>query len=296
MAIKEKTFSAFQIDLHYISTRKQVQYDSTKWDGQIFGDMLNRIYHLQETDKTLKFKDSWLMYLDYLEVDEHVIFGRFSSAGYGTNGALVHADTLQKRPNPKNIREGEEQYTYFLIRKTDGLLLLQGHIQLNRGKVQEYFERLGRPDLVLHNLTGINVCTLVDNDFFENIKALTSVDNIFVEITSKEESDENSAVKLMQKQVDKLKATHIKLDFRAKYSRKGLSNVIPFINEYKDKKGVTSIVVKGKLGLAEKSINLKESSEKYKRRIEVDRSNQPMIESVKTALVDVAGKRAALRR
>lgn len=296
MATRDRNFNAFQIDLHYLDNYDGNQVDAIKWDASIFQNVLTYINGLPLPDKTRRYKDSWLMYLDYLDYDEHYIFGRLASAEYGTTGELVHADSLHVRPNPKQVREGETQYTYFLIRKADGLLLMQGNLRLNRSKFEEYIEYYGDSIIKGNSLTYIQICTLVTESFFEGIRQLNSVNKIQIEVSNQEvAADENEAVRVLQGEATKTESTSVYLEFKAKYQRSGLKKVIPFVQEYKDKKGVTKIVVKGNLGGASKTISLEASQERYKKRVEVDNNNQPMLSSVEEVLREVAGQRASLR-
>ncbi|KPV60734.1 hypothetical protein QJ48_04200 [Paenibacillus sp. A3] len=295
MPTKIKNFYAYQIDLHYLKGRHQV--DAVKWDVTIVAQLIDHIYNLSDDQKTQRFHDSWLIYLDHFSNEMNYLFGRFAYAEYGTTGELIHADNLRRRPNPKNLREGETLYTYFLIRKSDGLFLLQSHSKLNRPRVEEYLEQFGEPIIRHSQLTYIQICTLLDSSFFDNIQALNSVNKVSIEVTTAQAAaDENAAVQLLQSEADRMDATTVKLDFSAKFRRSGLAGAVPFIRSYKDKPGVTKIVVKGKLAGAEKVIRMDESQEKYKRRVEVDGTGQPTLRSVETVLSQIAQARAPLRR
>ncbi|ASS69289.1 hypothetical protein [Paenibacillus sp. RUD330] len=295
MPAKRKSFYAYQIDLHFLDGQRQV--DSIKWDFTIMSTLMDHISQLPSAIKTERFHDSWLIYLDHFSIETNYLFGRFAYAEYGTTGELIHADNLTRRPNPKHLREGETIYTYFLIRKSDGLLLLQSHSKLNRPRIEEYIERFGDPVIRQNQLTYIQICTLLDNSFFENIQALNSVNKISIEVTTAQPAaDENAAVRALQDEAELTDATSVKLDFSAKYRRSGLAGAVPFVRRYKDKPGVTKIVVKGKLAGAEKVIRMDESQEKYKRSVEVDGTGQPTLRSVETVLFEIAQRRELLRR
>lgn len=296
MPQKPKRFNAYQIDLHYTSIAGRNQTDATMWDASIVSEIWNEIYSLTTEERTRRYNDSWLMYLDYLDEDQHYIFGRFLSAEYGTTGELLHADQLTLRPNPKLIREGETTATYFLIKKADGLLLLQSNIRLNRPRFDEYIETLGNEVIRRRNLTFIQICTLLQNNFFESIRQLNTVHKIEIEVSRSElAADENEAVRALQNDIEEISATDVKLEFEAKYQRAGLRGALPLVQKYKDQQGVTKIVVRGKLAGAEKVIKLDDSQEQYKKRVEVDTNNQPMLTSVENVLKEVANQRRNLR-
>lgn len=295
MATKHKSFYAFQIDMHYLDNSKHAT-DAIKWEPEIIVELFNGIYALPKEERTRRYRDSWLMYLDHLEDDEHYLFGRFLSAEYGTAGELVHADSLDLRPNPKLVREGETEATYFLIKKVDGLLLLQGNLRLNRPKMEEFIESLGHQVINAKGLTYIQICTLVENEFFDRIRELNTVHKLQIEVSRSEAvADENEAVRALQNDVEEIHATDVKLEFEAKYQRSGMLGVVPLIQRYKDQQGVTKIVVRGKIAGAEKIIRLDDSQEKYRRRVEVDGNNQPMLTSVGTTLREIARQRRPLR-
>ncbi|WP_440960565.1 hypothetical protein ACN6KS_22715 [Paenibacillus nitricinens] len=296
MSQKSKSFNAYQIDMHYLDNRARHEVDAIKWEPGIIAELFNSIFALTNEDRTIRFRDSWLMYLDHMEEDQDYIFGRFLSAEYGTVGELLHADNLTLRPNPKLIREGETESTYFIIKKVDGLLLLQSNIRLNRPRFEEYVEQLGQGVIAANTLTYIQVCTLVENNFFEGIRELNTIHKVEIEVSRSDVvADENEAVRALQNDVEEISATDVKLEFEAKYQRAGMQGVLPLVRKYKDQQGVTKIVVRGKLAGAEKVIKLDDSQEKYKRRVEVDRNNQPMLTSAELVLRDIAGQRRRLR-
>ncbi|RAR39652.1 hypothetical protein [Paenibacillus sp. MDMC362] len=295
MATKKRNFYAYQIDLHYLSGKKQ-QTDAIKWDPKVIKELLSHIISLPIADRTKHYHDSWLVYLDHYSEERLYYFGRFGSAEYGTNGELIHADNYTLRPNPKNIREGETQYTYFAIRKSDGLMLLQGNLKVNRSLVEEYFENLGKSVIHKNALTYIQICTLINSSFFNDVNSLDTVNKIQVEVTTTVPgADENEAVKEMQKEADKTNATTVKLEFTAKFRRSGLVSAVPFLKNYKDKPGVEKIVVRGKLAGAEKIIRMEDSQEKFKQTIEVDKNNQPKMKSVEIVLSGIMDVRKSLR-
>ncbi|MNW45490.1 hypothetical protein D3C74_227570 [compost metagenome] len=296
MPHKNKSFYAYQIDLHYLDETARNATDAILWNPDIVLELFQAMINLTKEERTVRFRDSWLMYLDHLEEDEHFIFGRFLSADYGTSGDLLHADSLELRPNPKGVREGETQATYFIIKKADGLLLLQSHLRLNRPKFDEYIERYGQQVIHNNNLTYIQVCTLVDQEFFERIRELNTVHKVEIEVSRTEVvADENPAVRALQNDVEEICATDVKLQFEAKYQRQGMLDVVPLLNRYQDQQGVTKIVVRGKLAGAEKVIRMDDSQEKYKRRVEVDQNNQAMLTSAENVLKEIAGARRPLR-
>ncbi|WP_017814445.1 hypothetical protein [Paenibacillus shenyangensis] len=296
MGTKHKSFNAYQIDLHYLDDSRHAT-DAVKWESDVMVDILNHIFNnLNEGQRTARYNDVWLMYLDHFEHDEHFIFGSFSSAEYGTIGELIHADDLTRRPNPKEIREGETESTYFIIRKSDGLMLLQVNQRLKRVRVDEYIERYGHVIINNANLTYLQICTLVETNFFNSIRELNTVHRIEIEVAKVETmADENEAVQALQGDLETISATTVKLKFEAKYQRSGLSGAIGLVKKYKDQPGVTKMVVRGKLAGAEKKINLEESQEKYTRRVEVDSNNQPMLSSIEVVLREIANSRRLLR-
>lgn len=296
MALKKRNFYAYQIDLHYQDNTNQVPVDAVKWDGEIVAEIFKYIIDLPMQLRTKKYHDSWLFYLDHLDIDEHFIFGRFCSANYGTKGELIHADNLSLRPNPKEVREGETESTYFLIRKSDGLLLLQGNLRLVRNKLDEYIEHFGGEVISRYNLSFVQVCTLVNESFFNSIASLNTVNKLEIEVTAKEETaDENEAVRALRNEAEEIRATNVKLEFSAKYQRSGIFNVLPLVRKYKSQPGITKIVVRGKVAGAEKVIKMSDSQEKYSPKLEMDANNQPMLSSVEQALRNIANSREKLR-
>src|SRR5690625_3352629 len=224
---KKINFSAFQFDLHKINVMKDSK-STTKdytvnWNSEFVNDLLNNVFSTSPLGRKLNIKDEWFLLLDDLHSDDEYMYGKYQSTLYGTVGDLVHADTLASRKNPKQIREGEENFSHFIIRKKDGLMLIQTtYIKVNRTRIQNYIEKYGEGFIKDSVYDNINICSLVSMDLIEHIKQLDTVKSTVIEISTEEKSNENEFVQELQDEIDSIKGTHVSLEFKAKYSREGL--------------------------------------------------------------------------
>lgn len=293
---RDYSFMAFHMDLHYLKTTSKGQFDSTTWSGDFITDLFKHIEGLNDVQRKMDVKGQWFMLLEEVKYEEKYVYGYFTSAEYGSVRNLIHADTLIKRDNPKGIREGEEQYTHFFIRKSDGLLLLQWNQKVTRSRVAEYIDKYSTDILRAYNYEYVNVCTLVGGEFLEELKRLDVVKETILEITSKEKSDDNEFIQEVQDEVESLSATHVALSFKAKYQRDGLGKLIPFINKFKGQKGVTSIKIIGDQDGAERKINIDTYSEKYRKSVKIDANGNPMSPNVYEQLERIAVKREMIHR
>nr|WP_145404223.1 hypothetical protein [Paenibacillus xylanexedens] len=293
---RDYSFMAFHVDLHYLKTTPVGSFDATTWSGPFISDLFKYIEGLNSVNRKMAVKGEWFMLLEEVKYENDYIYGYFTSAEYGSVRNLIHADTLVKRDNPKNIREGEEQYTHFLVRKSDGLLILQWNQKVTRARVTEYLDKYAPTILNKYSYQYINICTLVGGDFLEELKKLDTISETVLEITSKEKADDNEFIQEVQDEVESLSATHVALSFKAKHKRDGLGKLIPFINKYKGQRGVTSIKVVGDQDGAERKININTYSEKYRKSVKVDGNGNPMSPNVYEQLKQIAVKRDEVHR
>jgi hypothetical protein len=281
-------FHAYQIDMHYVYRAPDgKEYDRYTWDPQDMVDILNDIYNRPIIERQKKF-NGWFIVLDELRVRKRYIVGRFKYAEYGYKSNLIHADTLATRDNPRDIREGEEKHIHFYIRKSDGFMLLQGHQRVTQHKITEYIDSLARHKIQSLEYTYVFISLLLDTDFTAKIRNLDKITALSLEITSKvPASAESEVIQVMQNTIDELEGTHVQLMFKAKYKRDGLKQVIPFVQKYDRKQGITSIKVIGLKDGAEQTISVEQYREKHPRNCPVNANNiliTPMVYRIMTLI------------
>lgn len=302
---KKPTMLAFQFDLHILSKRKRMlkgkerEEDTytTTWDKNIFSDFINEYNSLTKNGQQLLYrKGNFIAVLEEFKQDADYVYGKFIDIEYGTVAPLRDSRTWKQRENPKKTTEGEEEYTHFVLRKSDGLLLLQYHLKLTRAALTTFFSDYFEKTLKQKNYIDLNICTLLSQDFLTEIQKLDTIKGTKIEITSKVQSDENEFVRAVQNEMDEVESNSIQLFFKAKYKNNSLKDVVPFINKYNGKKGVTSIKVSGTQGGADKSLNAKNSSEKFKPTVKVDSKGNYISESLYEETVKAISDRPALIR
>lgn len=302
---KRISFNAFQFDLHRIkkTTKRKMgtkitsEVYTTEWDYQFVYQLFHTIFDNEALARKMNVNDEWFVLLNDLQQDQNYIYGNFKSASYGTKSKLVHADTLATRENPKDKREGEETYTHFIIRKEDGFMLLQTtEKRMSRSRIQSYLTKYGEDFIKKSKYNDINICSLISVDLINDIKNLDKVKSTILEISAEEKSDENEFILELQDEIDTIKGTHVTLEFKAKYSREGLSSMIPFIQRYKGQKGVTSIKVLGEQAGAERTFNVDSYNEKYRPAVKVDGNNNPISENVYEKIKEICKSRHLLKR
>ncbi|MGN4124852.1 hypothetical protein ACMGD3_07525 [Lysinibacillus sphaericus] len=276
---KSVSLLAYQFDLHKIEKKdtrikgKKVTIDSykIKWDSSIISKFVNKYNDLKKNDEHMILKEAnFLVLLEEFKEETDYFYGKFTNIEHGTVSPLLDATTLVRRSNPKKKTEGEEQYTHFAIRKKDGLMHIQFNLRMHRNKIQEFFEKHFKDILLSNGYTDLNLCILLSTDFLEDIRKLDTIKGTQIEITSKIQSDENEFIQSVQDQMNEVESNCVSLFFKARYKNNTLKDVVPFINNYNGKKGVTSIKVHGFQGTAEKTINTKSASEKIKFDVKID--------------------------
>ncbi|ASB60326.1 hypothetical protein SC22_15930 [Bacillus sp. A053] len=322
----EKFFHAFQVDIQKLITKKEKEYLSDQWDSKVFIELLNSLSQRNPLD-IRKTYSGWFMIIDewfpkhvsnkVSSVQENppkrktdqenfdYIVGRFAYAEYGYVGDLRDVDTLVRRPNDKGIREGEEKFVYFYVRLSDGLLLLQGDMKVNRSKVEDYFSFIGKGFLQTKGFYDIAVRTLLRGDFLEEVKKLDAVNKIEVEIaTEKPTSFENELLQETKKQALEFEANYATLSLSSKYKRgvEGMKNFESWLSKIKPKgtkapvDGISNIKVIGKQDGDYKRVYLSKISEKYSVKVQLDDFNKIMSEKLYKAIHFVVVNRELLWR
>lgn len=292
----KKNIQAYQIDLHYLGKKEDGnEVDKVKWDADKFEKVLKHIHNKSIHDRQKKF-NGWFTFLDELIIEDKVILGKFRYAEYGFKSDLIHSETLLTRENPRNIKEGEEKYIHFFVRKLDGLLLIQGDIKLNRAKVSEYINSIGEEEIQKQGLTFILVSYLLRKDFFAELEALERSKAFILEVTKESLSGENEVIRELQNQVMEMEGNEVQLIFQAKYLKKGLQKVNFFVNKYKDKPGIKNIKVVGNQSGAERIIDLDKQNEKYTGNFQTDENNMVISEDMYSKMREIGEGRHILGR
>src|SRR5690606_7870615 len=97
----------------------KVEVDAIKWSADFINKLFKHLKSINKLHRKMDVTNQWFLLLEDIQFEKHYIYGCFQSAEYGRNRNLIHADTLVARTNPKDLREGEEELTHFLIRKSD---------------------------------------------------------------------------------------------------------------------------------------------------------------------------------
>jgi hypothetical protein len=309
--VAERNFYAYQIDFQKLkkSPDGKETYNNF-WNYDNFKNMIDDIISRDKND-IKKIHNGWFMVLDEIKecsetvnnTEHKYMVGRFLYAEYGYVGKLRHVDTLARRDNDKNPREGEEKFVYFYIRASDGLLLLQGDTKVIRSKVESYFSEFGKEYLQTQDIYDISVSTLLRGDFLDEIKKLDSVNKIEIELAvEKTNSYENELMRVAKKQAEEFEANYATIVMQSKYKKKSLKGFEKFLEKIKPKgnaapvKGVSNIRVIGKQDGELKRVYLSKISEKYSVNVKVDENKNLDPEDVYTKLKNTGLKRELLWR
>lgn len=305
---KQTTMLFFQFDLYktteiarpgVFNSGETETIQKTTWNSSVFAPLLQKFNQSNESNSYLTLEDktnNLTILLEDFKDDEEFIYGKFILFEYGRVAPLRNAATFTQRENPKTIQEGEEDYVHFLIRKKDGLLLLQYNQKLGRSKLLSFFTENFKTEIENQEYFGFNICSLIALDFFKEINSLDSIKGTKIEVSSKVASDENEFIQSVQEEMESIESNMLQLYFKARYKNKSLRDVIPFVNKYKDKKGVTSIKVVGEQNGIEKTLNMNSSAEKIKPRIDIDKNGNILSEKLYTASTDGIKNRKLLNR
>ncbi|MEF7494380.1 MULTISPECIES: hypothetical protein [Lysinibacillus] len=302
---KPVSLLAYQFDLHKIVKKdrrikgKKVKTDTYQitWDSSIVSKFVNKFNDFKKNSKHMLLQETnFLVLLEEFVEDTDYFYGKFTNIEHGKVSPLLDATTLVRRKNPKKKTEGEEQYTHFAIRKKDGLMYIQFNLRMHRNKIQEFFEHHFKDILLSSGYTDLNLCILLSTDFLEDIKKLDTIKGTQIEITSKIQSDENEFIQSVQNQMNEVESNCVSLFFKAKYRNNSLKDVVPFINNYNGKKGVTSIKVHGSQGTAEKTINTKSASEKIKFVVKIDSDGNFISQNLYDECIKASKNRPVIQR
>jgi hypothetical protein len=312
----ERNIFAFQIDFQRIVKEGKEEYYQDFWDYNIFKDLVENILERNQND-IKKIHNGWFQLLDgvkeYSDRMEPLkkqrskklknLGGRFLYAEYGYVGDLRHVDTLAKRKNNKGIREGEEKYVYFVVRETDGLLLLQGDMKLVRSKFEDYFRTLGKDFLENRDIINITVSTLLRGDFIDEVKKLDDVNKIEIELAvEKTTSYENEVMKLAKNQAHEFSANYATITWQSKYRNESLHGFQKFLESVKPRgtkkpiKGVSNIKVIGKQDGEYKRVYLSKISEKYPINVKLDENKVIVPSDIYSKIINLSMRRMKLWR
>lgn len=305
---KQTTMLFFQFDLYktikivrpgVFKSGETETVQKTTWDSSVFAPLLQKFNQTNASKSYLTLKDktnNLTILLEDFKDDEEFIYGKFILFEYGRVAPLRNASTFTQRKNPKTIQEGEEEYVHFLIRKKDGLLLLQYNPKIGRSKLLSFFTENFKNEIENQEYIGFNICSLIALDFFKEINSLDRIKGTKIEVSSKVTSGENEFIRNAQNEMKSIESNTLQLYFKARYKNKSLSDVVPFINKYKDKKGVTSIKVVGEQNGIEKTLNMRNSAEKIKLHVNIDKNGNILSEKLYTASTDGIKYRELLNR
>lgn len=269
------------------------------WDHSIFIPISKDILAKLNSGEIINWVDSnnnLTIILDQFSEDDEFFKGKFILFEYGRVAPLRNKLTLEKRDNPKNTFEGEEEYVHFLIRKSDGLIILQQNQKFTRSKLLNFFNTHFLKIITDKDIFGFDISILLNNDFLMEVQKLDFIKGTQLEILSNIPSVENEFVSSIQNEMNEIKSNHVQLFFKARYKNRKLRNIIPFVNKYKFSPGVSSIKVVGQKNGIEKILNLQNSSEKIKIQPTVATDGNILTESLFYETIEVIKKKEILLR
>lgn len=234
------------------------------WDSSILDELFSSVFSKDKAERAKRKNNEWVMLLDELDDDQNTTTGMFKSTTYGYKNILLHGIDLTEPEDPRDENQGEQIRTHFLVRKMDGLLLLEVSTNgVTRSKLEDYLNDHGNEVIDRNNIYSIRVSSLISTEFIEEISKFNRIKEAHLEIKTKDASGLSAPYQALLDETNELKGNAVRLIVKAVYDKDGLMNVVPWVNKVKQMSGVKSIKIKGTVGGADKFIDVDKNAEKY---------------------------------
>lgn len=280
-----------------LAVRKTPEKVALSWDKNKFEAIIANIFGRALPDKAKRKVDSWVMVLEDLQDDEKYWWGSFTSTRYGTKPDLIHAESLKTRENPRDIKEGDKQDTHFLVRKSDGLTLIELGFQdvVTRSKISEYIDECGKDEMAVQGVEYSQLSPLLSRDFFEEMSRLENIKSTLIQVSTSAASGMNNAFKTMYQDASETEAHTFSFGLKAKQRfYLPYDNVERYVRKYIDMGGITAVQVTGLIDKVEKTVNLDTNMEKYRPKVDFDDNGRVKSASMYATLKEIADERSAI--
>jgi len=292
--VKEKVIKIFAYELSTPKFNYEKQHlQEGRYDHAHFEKLLSAIIELNTQNRPLHLDGKFITLEYYKNSDDtDIIEGAFTSAKYGQIPDWVHSRTLRRRKSGKDIEEGEESRTHFIIDKKTGLFLLQSDTEriVSRNSIDKYFRHhstLINDFIKEYNIENTNkfeiypkmfyrLVTVISDDFYKDIDKLSRIKKGTLEVDVNQDIN-NDALNAIKKQSAKIgNVENVGYVVHVKTRGRGLTNVKEFFKQIEELNRYSDIIVEGSSALGiHKKVNLVDHPYKYEIKIPVNSNGIP---------------------
>ncbi|HHY94043.1 MAG TPA: hypothetical protein GX513_03375 [Firmicutes bacterium] len=274
---------------------------ATKWDGRLFRDVMAYVKGTASTSIEEK-EAEWFFFLDTLQEDDTsgMIFGWFKGARIGYRPHLIKRLTLAERPNPKEVDEGERTKVHFVVRLSDGLLLLEDSRRglVTAGRFISYIRERAKEVLNESGVRDLSSHPLIEREFIEELKKMGHIRVAGIRVFARRlrEEEGSEALNALRKKAAPTDAEEFDLVLRPgrRRSLSGGGVITLFESLLKDREFIVSGWVKGETEGRRKEIRLDGTCETYLINAPTDEVGQVLSEPLLSDMVAVAKGREGL--
>jgi hypothetical protein len=291
---------AYQIDMNVIEN-EQVAIE--RWLPEIFVNSLTNIITKPEHERVEETKD-WFFYLDNVKLtdDGKLIYGYFKSARIGSRLPLIRRSTFHERENPKYEDEGEKLTSYFAVRLSDGLFLLEKYFQnvITAHRIDNYLESQNKEYLRSNSVQNIIISPLLDPDFLRQLANFKTLSMASIKVAvERDRYGQNDAVKFLQETAVPIRANYATLQLGVRQKKKfslSREKLIDFIrNILADREQILAVKIEGIREGEESKIDLKGIEEKYYVRVGTNDWGEVLPEDILNHIIELGRRRPRIR-
>lgn len=202
------------------------------WDPGFVENVFDHIYALPQEARVLDREGEWFFFLHELRKTTSnkvtFLYGYFNAVRLGVRTDLQARSTLQTRKNPKAEDESETRKTFFLLRLSDGLLLLDSYANnvVTNKRLTEYLKLTALEVFKTSDIAGISFNNLMDTGFLEDLEKFDMIRlaRVRLSLKSSNYASESDAIELCKEMAVPTNANYMELVVGKKHAKKhGLS-------------------------------------------------------------------------
>lgn len=295
---KKRKIYAYELEMAFVKNQKIISGINTN----IIEEALQYIIGLPPKNKEESKQDEWFFYLDSVSLTDakKLVYGWFKGARIGTKIPLIEKGTFKERENPKSLLEGERTKTHFVLRKQDGLFLLEssGHTVTPR-RIENYIETRYRDKFDERCVHHITLKNLLDPRFIERISELHSIKTATIKVSVQPDRyGQNEAIAVMQRDAAPTMANYYILKIGLDKRRQGMNKdaLVAWIREkMSDSQHILSARVEGKIGDEDAHIDLKGIEEKYTFSVPTNIQGEVLSKKVLSHMIELGRSRKRIK-
>ncbi|WP_258109642.1 hypothetical protein [Alicyclobacillus sp. SP_1] len=294
-----------KIEVCEVKMKEKGRFDKEiVWLEDKFKETMEFLYNLDDTEKGFYYKQNTkVCFLAQIQFQEKYILGFLKSTSFGTKPDLLDSQTLTSRINTREIHEGDEQKTHFLVRRSDGAMFLEkaqsrcvGRTDFEtyiRRKTKEYRKNIG--------ISNYFISQLINGDFFEELDKLQDLNAITIKLDRAIQSGQNKAFEAMYGEGEEIGTEVTTLGLQMKrgnvFSKARANRYIKDkVHAIKNGADITNIRIRGKQDGKSKLLDFSKVTEEIPVQVNVDEGNLVNSEHMYSILINIATTREPLSK